>query len=345
MRKLLEEVVVKLMKQSFLGVMFFLLLLSHPVAHGFIFPGFPGFWNFGDSTTMIDGKYQNSFGSRGYKLFVPSQLSKNPGLLVVLHGCFLTGDQMASGTGLNLLGEANNFLVLYPEQTYGDNPWKCWNWFKPENHQRSGELSIIAEMTREIVKVRGVDSGKVFVTGISSGAATASNILACYSDVFAGGLLHSGLEYRAAQTEEEGHTAMKNGSTQDLDESAERAVQCSPPTSKLLRVIVIQGTKDPYVGTINADRTNEQMIKINGILWIKSGGLPTQVTTRSSRIEQNDRKFNAAVTETLFGKSVIVKKIMVEGMGHGWSGGNSTAPYMEPRGVNASQLLVDFLLL
>jgi poly(hydroxyalkanoate) depolymerase family esterase len=320
----------------------FLFMLSHQAAQAFVFPGF---WNFTDSSTMTDGEYQNPSGARKYKLYVPQKVSEKPGLLVVLHGCFLTSEQMASGTGFNVLADSHNFLVLYPEQSYSDNPWKCWNWFKPENQQRNqGELSIISEMTQELIKTKGIDSEKVFVTGISAGAATVSNLLACYSDVFAGGMIHSGLEYRAAQSENEGRTAMKSGPTQNLDESAERAIECSPATSRLLKVIIIHGTSDPYVGTINADRTQEQMIKIDEFLWALNGGLSAQITTQYSRIEQTDHKFNANVTETLFGQTVIIKKVMVEEMGHGWSGGNSTAPYMEPRGVKASQLLVDFLL-
>src|SRR4051812_37947361 len=94
---------------------------------------------------ITTGNYTNKAGTRSYKAFIPDHLNNDSGLLVVLHGCFMTADQMMEGTQLNKYAAEKNFVVVYPEQTNQDNNWSCWNWFKQENQQRdTGEASIIA---------------------------------------------------------------------------------------------------------------------------------------------------------------------------------------------------------
>lgn len=298
-------------------------------------------------TSAVDGAmvteiFSNNFGSRSYQVFVPKKLAVNAGLLVVLHGCFMTGEQMASGLEANRLANERGFVVIYPEQTYRDNSWKCWNWFKPENQKRDdGESSIIVGMVQTTVQKYRLSAEKVFVTGLSAGGAMTSNLLGCYSDVFAGGLVHSGLEFAAAQSESEAHQVTAHGPTRDLDKSAEQALQCSPSRNRLLPVIVVHGQKDSAVNPINADRTASLFEKINTEIFLKNGGSSGEIAHAHARITQDGFKYSASVDDAVFAGKTVVRKVMVEGMAHAWSGGQPTAPYMEPRGVKAMQLLVD----
>ncbi len=304
-------------------------------------PGLPGRPSSSDGS-MVSETYSNSFGSRTFQVFVPKKLAADPGLLVVLHGCFMTGEQMATGTEVNRYAAERGFVVLYPEQTYKDNTWKCWNWFKPENQRRDdGELSLIAGMAQAAVKKYQLNAERVFVTGLSAGAAMASNLLGCYSDIFAGAMVHSGLEFAAAQSESEAHQVTKNGASRDLEQSAQQALQCSPARQRLIPVIVVHGKSDSAVNPINADRTAALFAKINTEIFVRNGGLNTDITQAQSRITQDGYKYPAAVDDTVFAGRTVVRKVIVEGMSHAWSGGAPTAPYMEPRGVKAVQILVD----
>ncbi len=288
----------------------------------------------------IKGSFSNNAGSRSYQLFLPSKKAEHMPLFVVLHGCFQSGDNMIDGTALNEIAEKEQFAVLYPEQTYGDNSWKCWNWFKPENLTRdTGEASIVAGMTRKVIEENSLDKDRVFVSGISAGAAFASDLMGCYSDIFSGVMVHSGMEYAAARTEDEAHEVTKNGSSTDLNETAREAFQCSPRREKPISVFVIHGLKDPYVNPINADRVVQQFLNLNHMI------LPNvHVVKTDSRIEQGNHRYSANVTDYALDGDLMVRKVAVEEMGHGWSGGRPTAPYMEPRGVDASRLMVDFFL-
>lgn len=290
---------------------------------------------------IVKGSFSNRAGDRSYQLYIPSRKKEKMPLFVVLHGCFQSGEQLATGTYLNELAEQQKFYVLYPEQTYSDNAWKCWNWFKAENQTRdSGEASIVAGMTRKILQEYGVDKSQVFVAGLSAGAAFASDLIGCYSDLFAGVMVHSGMEYAAAKTEEEGHNVAKNGSSTDLSVTAQAAYDCSPKRTQAIPVLVVHGTVDPYVNPLNGDRAITQFLKLNLLIQPQA-----EVSQRVSHTEPADQMFfPASVTDLMLNGTVVLRKVSVEGMGHGWSGGRPTAPYMEPRGVDASRMMVDFFL-
>lgn len=296
---------------------------------------------FAQTGKTVSGNFSNDFGSRGYQIYTPKHLATNAGLLVVLHGCFQTGDQMATGAEFNKYADERGFAVLYPEQSYMDNSWKCWNWFKPENQKRDGELSIIAGMSQKMVGTYKLDAKKVYIAGMSAGGAMVANALACYSDVFSGGLIHSGLEYAAAQTESEAHDIMKPGPNHDLDQVAKAALACSPSPKAMQTVIVVHGQADSSVGTVNADRNALLFEKINTVIFQSQGGSLQKITHDQSVITQDGYKYSADVYDTLFDSKLTIRKIMVKDMGHAWSGGQPTAPYMEPRGIKATQALVD----
>lgn len=292
---------------------------------------------------MTKATYKNAAGQRDYLLYSPSKTPSKAGLLIVLHGCFQTGQQMADGTGFNALAEEHGLFVAYPEQTYTDNPWKCWNWFSPDNLQRdTGEISILAGIAQEIMEQKKISASRVFVTGLSAGGAMAANLLACYSDLFSGAAVHSGLEFMAATSEDEAHEVVKTGSTREIKETGEIAYKCSGSSSKLLKVMAIHGTKDTFVNTINSDRVVDQVIQINDFADDGRDNDSFQTTIQTSQIPNDPTKYPARVETFSYKRQAYLKKIWVEGMGHGWSGGSPVAPYMDSRGVNVSKEIVEF---
>jgi poly(3-hydroxybutyrate) depolymerase len=55
---------------------------------------------------FIDGFYVDAYGTRAYKLYIPSgSISQAPALLIMLHGCYQHPDDFAVGTQMNVLAE------------------------------------------------------------------------------------------------------------------------------------------------------------------------------------------------------------------------------------------------
>ena len=103
-----------------LGLKLFLVFGLNFFLSGFTFNDWPLPAPFGTTIgegETIQGKFSNASGSRGYSLYVPPGLNQKAPLLVVLHGCFQTGKQMAEGTKFNSIADQRGFLVLYPEQS------------------------------------------------------------------------------------------------------------------------------------------------------------------------------------------------------------------------------------
>jgi len=130
--------------------------------------------------------YTNAAGTREYRLYLPSKLKHDAPVVVYLHGCTQTADDAALGTRFDELAEAEGFLAVYPEQDPAANGSRCWNWFLPEHQQRdSGEPSILAGITTEVVTRFRADGERVFVLGASAGGAMSSIMAASYPDLFA----------------------------------------------------------------------------------------------------------------------------------------------------------------
>jgi poly(hydroxyalkanoate) depolymerase family esterase len=264
--------------------------------------------------------------------------------MVMLHGCTESAPQFALETGMNWVAEKYGFAVLYPEQGFQDNIWRCWNWFKPENQVRGGgELGIVLGMMTEVARKVRLDSHHVYVAGISSGAAMASNLLACHSDIFAGAGIASGLEFQAATSEIEAHQVMATGSTHDIRQSAAQAVKCSGPNAKMSAVIAIYGTADPVVNTVNSSQVIEQFTAINDILDDHQVNQSQTNHVVASREDQVPGGYRYRTDFYGGNGSIHIAKVAVDGMAHAWSGAVAPGQYADARGPNAAEMIWLFL--
>lgn len=296
----------------------------------------------GKSLVMERRSQKNAFGERSFLLYVPTTKAKKMPIVVMLHGCLQNAQQFAEGTGLNDAAETMGVIAIYPEQTNANNIMSCWNWFKPENLARDGELSIIADMAKAITKEFSADSSKVFVAGLSAGGAMASNLMACYSDVFSGGLVHSGLEYNAAETEMEAHQVIRSTSGRDLEETATKAVKCSPTRKTALRVMAVHGSSDPFVNPKNSEQVMVQFYNVNDL--IDNGKLDDSLKLKQvDRVIVQKTGYKGEVNEYFLGSKSVLEFINVPQMGHGWSGGQGSQ-YMESRGPNVTEEMLRFFL-
>src|SRR5258708_447019 len=137
-----------------------------------------------EGARFIEGTYSNPAGSRAYRLFIPSRYQGQPlPLVVMLHGCTQSPDDFAAGTRMNFLAEEQTCFVVYPAQRSEANQAKCWNWFRTADQQRGrGEPSLIAGITRQIMRDYAVDPKRGYVGGLSAVTAAAAILGEAYED-------------------------------------------------------------------------------------------------------------------------------------------------------------------
>ena len=275
-------------------------------------------------TAFIQGTFSNAAGSRTYKLFIPSRYQGQPlPLVVMLHGCTQSPDDFAAGTRMNFLAEEQNCFVVYPEQPSGANQAKCWNWFRTGDQQRGGgEPSLIAGITRQIMRDHAIDPKRVYVAGLSAGGAAAAIMGATYSDLYAAVGIHSGLACGAASDLPSAFVAMRQGKGSEAIAEAESPV----PT------IVFHGDRDTTVHPNNGDRILEQSAKATR---------PTTKVLRG-RVPHGHAYTRTVLTDGA-GRA-ISEHWNIHGAGHAWSGGSPAGSYTDPQGPDATKEMLRFFL-
>jgi poly(hydroxyalkanoate) depolymerase family esterase len=278
----------------------------------------------GDGGQFVTRTFSNPVGSRHYKLYIPSGYRGQPvPLIVMLHGCTQSPDDFAAGTRMNAAAEAHACLVAYPGQPASANMQKCWNWFNPSDQQRDGgEPSIIAGITREIMRSHTIDPARVFVAGLSAGGACAAIMGDAYPDLYAAIGVHSGLACGAAQDMPSAFTAMQRGTDGSV----------RPNRTRVVPAIVFHGERDSTVNPRNGAAVAAQAIA-DVPVWtrIEAGQIPgghAYTTTRH-------------LTRT---GTVVAETWVVHGAGHAWSGGSPDGSYTDPRGPDATAEMMRFFL-
>ena len=291
---------------------------------------------------FTERSYTNQAGTRTYKLYIPSgYMGQEVPLVVMLHGCTQSPNDIAAGAQMNMLAEENIFLVAYPAQAQGANTNKCWNWFKASDQQRGrGEPSLVAGITRQVIDEYNVADRQVYVAGMSAGGAMAAIMAETYPDLYAAVGIHSGLAPGAAHDMPSAFAAMHQGepATPRRDVPMGTATGAS---ARIVPAIVFHGDRDKTVHPRNADHLLEHYCpaKLTGSQAEASGSTP-RGTVRQGQVPGGH-----AYTRTTYrdaGGRTIAERWTVHGLGHAWSGGSSSGSYTDPKGPDASAEMVRF---
>lgn len=255
-------------------------------------------------------EFTSAEGTRAYWLYVPSAYNAKQSLpaIVMLHGCTQDGQDIARGSRLNDHAERHGFIVVYPEQPQSANPLKCWNWFDAKHQEREkGEPAIIAGITKEVLSKYNVDAGRVYLTGMSAGAAMANIVAVTYPELIAGLGLHAGIEYKATNTVLNARIVMNKGGPDPVAQG-KLALMAMAERKRFFPVFIVNGEADQSVPPLHAKQLETQWRTIHELLGAKPA----------------------------------VRTVVIPGLGHALSGGSPDGTFTDPNGPDAVSDMLRF---
>jgi poly(hydroxyalkanoate) depolymerase family esterase len=304
-------------------------------------------------------------GARAYALYVPAAVKAKPRkavpLLVYLHGCNQTADDVAVGTRLEQLAEEKGLLVLFPEQlrpvgsypVADGNGSGCWNWFHPDHQTRdAGEPRTLAGMTRDVMSRFAVDQRRVWLAGASAGADMATTLAAAYPELYAAVAPIAGCAYRSCS---------------DGDGTA--ALAQMGPRARVVPTLVVQGSADMVNNAGMGATAVQQWVATNDLAddGTANGSVPQQPSSVTSYdavqgtppgdpCVGNSRlpcaggaaglksyPYSVARYDDGSGRSVV-EAWVIHGANHAYTGGDPRGTFVDPVGPDLAHAMHAFFV-
>jgi poly(hydroxyalkanoate) depolymerase family esterase len=261
--------------------------------------------------------------ARPYRLYLPPgiEAGRPAPLWLWLHGCRQSPESFATGTRIARAADQAGALVLLPRQLRRANPFRCWNWFDRPTQQGRGEAAIVIGMIEAVAAGYAIDPQRVYVAGLSAGAALAAVLASCYPEHFAAVAMHSGVAYGAAQSPLVARAAISQGSSLDGEASAAMA-RLFAKSDLPVPALVVHGTADEAVPPLHAPQVVAHFLALNRLG------------------EDGGRRYTATTWRQ--GGRLLARQVLIDQLGHAWSGGDDSEEYHDSAGPDATRLIVAF---
>jgi poly(3-hydroxybutyrate) depolymerase len=281
--------------------------------------------------------------SREFLLYVPRGYggwTRHP-LVVLIHGCKQTPEEIAAGTRIAALADQHGWLVLLPRQTSHGNPWSCWNWFDAATAAGRGETAIVAAQVKSVRRGYRIHPRRIFVAGMSAGGALAAALGVHHPQLFSGVFIHSGLASGAAAGPASAIKVMGQGAETDSQLIGERARVAAGGAIRL-PLLAIHGEGDSVVAKINAFQLVRQYLALNGRGALGGAANARPAPDFESIVPLHDGR-SMTIAEYRDGRRVMARLVQVPQLGHAWSGGDPAYPFNDANPPDATALLGEFI--
>lgn len=254
-------------------------------------------------------------------------------LVVVFHAGGGSAGEIGLITGFSDLADRENFLVLYPE-----SPRRIWDdgSLSPEGFYAPDDARLVDAVLIQVMEVANVDRGRVYATGLSSGACLLYRLAGALPGRFAaiapvagalGEEVAAGLSAAAATWMEDPDRTGRPASTR-LTRPKPEAGEPSAPGYVPASLFIIHGTDDPILpwdGTFSGVRPGGGAsllpVEDTARLWAGLNGCSSEpeVTYLPDLDPGDGTRVRVERWAGGYGGTEVVL-VAVEGGGHTWPG-------------------------
>jgi poly(hydroxyalkanoate) depolymerase family esterase len=215
-------------------------------------------------------------------LYVPRNVLARPPVVVAVHWCHGDGMAMYNGSDFARLADQYGYVVVYPSVTQASDG--CFDVASPAtlNHDGGSDSLGIVSMVRYVLQNRNGDAGRVYATGVSSGAMMTNVLLGAYPDVFKAGAAFAGVPFGCFAGATSWNTECATGMITKTAQQWGDLVRAAYPgyTGPRPRMQLWHGTSDEVLSYVNFGEEIEQWTNVLGVS-------ATPVTTEPNTPEAN----------------------------------------------------------
>lgn len=288
-----------------------------------------------DSYTLPKQSYSQSR-ARQYKVYVPDNLTSPAPMVMALHGCKQTNNDVLNDWGMKEAAERFGFILVAPFITTYDGMRNenCWGfWFNHHRQQNSGEAEDLHQIARAVEANYSIDPERRYLTGLSSGGAMTTVAAVTHNEYWAAAASASGLPYG----EDAASVALGGCPGYATFHSVSRVVadmQGEIDDAYPIPLMVLQNKKDCTVLQQAADNTRDAHLKAFGSAGYDTPASAQAAETACAPYNQNNYscrhiKYTADGTT---GSRSVVETVYLDGPlatanpqdtdhGHYWVGG------------------------
>lgn len=283
---------------------------------------------------------------RDYLVYVPRGHGRVPWrrspMLVLVHGCRQSAEDIAAGSRITALADTLGCLVLLPKQNPRANAWGCWNWFDRRTAAGNGETAILAAQIRAVRRHYRVHRHRVFAAGLSSGAGLVAALAMSNSRLLAGMFLHSGVAAGAASSPLTALSVLQKGPDQDVMTIGAHARATAGTGAHTVPALIVQGERDDFVAPLHATEIVRQVLAFARFPAVEAAPAPLPAADHETASVTDDGR-HVTVREWHDGPRLIARLVLVNELGHAWSGGDPAIKYNDAHGPAATDMLRAFI--
>ncbi|BEH15535.1 extracellular catalytic domain type 1 short-chain-length polyhydroxyalkanoate depolymerase [Marinobacter shengliensis] len=275
--------------------------------------------------------------ARDYKVYVPDNLATPAPMVMALHGCRQTNNDVLNDWGLTEAADEYGFVLVAPFITSYDGlrNENCWGfWFEHHRHEGAGEVEDLHQIAKAVEASFSIDPNRRFITGLSSGGAMTTVAAVTHNEYWAAAAPAAGLPYGEDAASVSLSGQCPGSATFHSVSRVVSDMQSELDDTYPIPLLVLQNENDCTVLKTAADNTRDAHLQVFGTSGLDSPATTQASATACSPYFQNnyDCVHTRHTQDGTLGSRSIVETVYLDGPlstpnlqdtdhGHYWVGG------------------------